>query len=347
MSLVSVFNEWDPIEEMIVGSSLHAKFPVDDPTFKIVERLDQKTLERIAFYNVELNQLIEETEEDIDNFISKMLQVGISIKRPLIIIPERKIQTTDWETSQYFCYCPRDTMITIGNTIIESPNVYRSRYFENNAYKNILVEYMKSGANWIAAPKPRLLNEGYNSDPNAKSILNELEPVFDAANILRCGKDIFYLVSDSGNELGYQWLKNLLSEQYTVHRCADLYSGIHFDTTMVLLRPGLLLINPERVDINKLPEKLQKWKILKAPAMKTVSYSSVPNVSSAWIGMNLLMLAPNLAVVDQNQTELITLLEQNFIRTIPSLLRHGRVFSGGFHCITLDIRRRGSLENYW
>jgi hypothetical protein len=30
----------------------------------------------------------------------------------------------------------------------------------------------------------------------------------------------------------------------------------------------------------------------------------------------------------------------------PMPLTHSRVFGGGFHCVTLDVRRRGSLETY-
>ena len=70
-------------------------------------------------------------------------------------------------------------------------------------------------------------------------------------------------------------------------------------------------------------------------------------MSSPWIGMNLLMLAPDLAVADAHQTDLINLLEQHKINTIPLKLRHSRLLSGGFHCITLDVKRKGTLEDYF
>jgi hypothetical protein len=28
-------------------------------------------------------------------------------------------------------------------------------------------------------------------------------------------------------------------------------------------------------------------------------------------------------------------------------LRHSRMLAGGFHCVTLDIRREGSMESYF
>lgn len=63
--------------------------------------------------------------------------------------------------------------------------------------------------------------------------------------------------------------------------------------------------------------------------------------------MNLLMLSPKLAVVDKNQYPLIKLLESKGIEVIPVLLRHARQLAGGFHCVTLDVRRTGKLENYF
>jgi N-dimethylarginine dimethylaminohydrolase len=53
-----------------------------------------------------------------------------------------------------------------------------------------------------------------------------------------------------------------------------------------------------------------------------------------------------LAVVNQAQVPLIRLLESHGIDTVRVPLRHCRTLSGGLHCVTLDVRRRGSLESY-
>jgi glycine amidinotransferase len=237
-------------------------------------------------------------------------------------------------------------LLAIGETIIETPNVFRSRYFETFSYKNMLIDYMKSGSKWIAAPKPRLLDDSYNTSDHNKSALNNVEPVFDAANVLRAGKDILYLVSDSGNELGCQWLQSVLGKDYRVHPCRDLYSSMHIDSTISLLKPGLALINPSRVREDNLPLLLKNWDLLTCPEMISYKYSDLGSFSTPWLGMNLLMLAPDLAVVDKHQEPLIRLLEKNGIATIPLALRHGRTLGGGFHCITLDVRRKGKFENY-
>jgi N-dimethylarginine dimethylaminohydrolase len=63
--------------------------------------------------------------------------------------------------------------------------------------------------------------------------------------------------------------------------------------------------------------------------------------------MNLFSINPALVVVDRDQTALIRLLEKQGLDVIPLKLRHARMLGGGFHCATLDIRRRGTLERYF
>ena len=53
-------------------------------------------------------------------------------------------------------------------------------------------------------------------DPDKPTPRND-EPAFDAANVLRLGRDLIYLVSSTGNELGGTWLKTILGEQFRVH----------------------------------------------------------------------------------------------------------------------------------
>ena len=71
------------------------------------------------------------------------------------------------------------------------------------------------------------------------------------------------------------------------------------------------------------------------------------SIGSNWIHMNLFSINPNLVVVDQHQTGLIKLLENQGLDVIPLKLRHAKMLGGGFHCVTLDIRRTGTLQRYF
>ena len=56
--------------------------------------------------------------------------------------------------------------------------------------------------------------------------LAEREILFEAANTVRMGKDLLYLVSSSGNELGAKWLQSVLGEDYRVHTTKDIYRSL-------------------------------------------------------------------------------------------------------------------------
>lgn len=340
--MIKVYNEWDPIEEIIVGCAKYASIPKEDKGYEVI----LKSAHAMSAGNFP-EWLVEETEEDIEIFVSELKKLNIIVRQPTPVPFYEKFRTLDWEAENYFCYCPRDILLAFDDMIIESPNVFRSRYFETFAYKEILIDFLKHGSKWISAPKPRLLDDIYNEEDPTKLLLNDLEPVFDAANVLRAGRDLFYLVSDSGNELGCRWLQTILGNNFKVHPCRNLYSSVHIDSTLSLLRPGLVLINPERVNKENLPAPLKKWDVIAAPPMVDYKYSNSNPISTVWLGMNLLMLRPDLAVVDAHQLPLISLLEKNGINTLPLNLRHGRQLAGGFHCITLDTKRKGELENYF
>ena len=61
----------------------------------------------------------------------------------------------------------------------------------------------------------------------------------------------------------------------------------------------------------------------------------------------LFSIDPDTVVVDSDQTQLIALLERKGLNVAPVKLRHSRMLGGGFHCVTLDVRRRGSMESYF
>ena len=338
-------NEWDPLEEVVLGDISFAQIPILGRDQLAIEYPDLRYSENPNIANFPAH-IIEETKEDLQKLAQKLRDLGITVRRPLELDHSKTIKTFDWESDGFYSYCPRDSLLVVGEKIIEAPMTMRSRFLETFAFKEILLDYFQRGAHWISAPKPRLLDESYSFD-ESKLALKNLEPIFDAANILRAGRDLFYLISDTGNELGAQWLERALGSEYRIHRCKDMYRGIHIDSTISLLRPGLVLLNPERVNENNIPEQLKKWDKIWCPEMVEIDLKGVRPLSSKWIGMNLLMLNPGLALVDSNQLPLIESLERHHIEVMPFDLRHSRILGGGFHCCILDTRRKSQLESYF
>jgi len=348
MSKVWSCNEWDPLEEVIVGNPLGARFPTADPSTQLAE-FPGRPLGEIP-QGPFPQQVIEETEEDLNAFVAVLEEAGVTVKRPDTWPHETKFSTVHWESAGYYNYCPRDIMLVIGDHIIETPNVIRSRAQESLSYRAMMVDYLKSGAKWYSAPKPMLLDSLFDVDQARPTPRND-EPAFDAANVLRLGKDLIYLVSGTGNELGGQWLQTILGDDFRVHFLKDVYYGSHIDSTFVALRPGLMLANPGRINDETLPEILKQWDVIYSPPMEsTGSYDAEylsKSIGSKWIDMNLFSINPNLVVVDRDQTALIKLLEKQGLDVVPHKLRHSKMLGGGYHCVTLDVRRKGLLESYF
>src|SRR6476469_9582427 len=349
MSGVWSCNEWDQLEEVIVGNPLNARYPTPDRSTQLAEFPDRPLAEipRGPFPQ----QIIEETDEDLNEFKQILENAGVTVRSPQTWPHETTFSTINWESQGYYNYCPRDIMLVIGDQIIETPNVIRSRAQETFSYRSLLIEYMKSGARWYSAPKPMLLDALFEGVDLEKPTPRNDEPAFDAANVLRFGQDLIYLVSATGNEMGGHWLQSILGDRYRIHVLQDVYFGSHIDSTLVALRPGLILCNPGRLNDDTLPPILKQWEVIYSPPMENTDRHDADYVSksigSDWIDMNAFSISPNLVVVDRTQPSLIKLLEKYGFDVVPLRLRHSKLLGGGPHCVTLDIRRRGTLQRYF
>ncbi len=343
-SLVSSYNEWDPLEEVIVGRAANAQIASQDISLFAVEYGDSGSISGMPTGKYPAS-VISETEDQLDALVEMFQAHGVRVRRPDVCDHSKEFGSPDWKTNGQYNYCPRDLFVVAGDTIIEAPMTLRARQYETNSYKPILRDYLDSGAKWIAAPRPLLLDEDYNTNVDRDLAIAENDPIFDAANILRIGKDILYLVSDSGNRFGARWLQTTLGDEYRVHAIHGLYNGTHVDTTITVVRPGLVVVNAERVCPHNLPKIFRKWDVIYLDDVQDIGFTGLP-YASEWIGMNFMMLNPHTAVVDGSQTTLIKELGAYGVDCIPMKLSHARTMGGGMHCVTLDVRRRGVLEDY-
>jgi N-dimethylarginine dimethylaminohydrolase len=345
-------NDWDPLKEIIVGRADNARIPT----------VDRSTMS-MSYTNYDIEKikplegpypkwLIEEANEDADELCNVLTTAGVKVHRPLPIDHSKTFSTPDWTTTGWYTWCPRDLLLPLDNLMIETPSPCRSRQFETSAYHDVMVEAITDGTEWISAPRPRLLDESYQFTDLSKPSLNNLEPIFDAPNCIRLGRDILFQISNTGNWLGFQWLKNTLEPRgYRLHAAEHVYSFAHFDSTIIPLRPGLVLLNSTRVNPNNCPKLFESWDKIyfQDVNVNPVTSSGPGSISpcSPYIGMNILSIDENTVVVGKDQTNLIKVLEQHKYNVIPTQMRHAQTLSGGYHCMTLDIVRQGSLENYF
>ncbi|HET6705517.1 amino acid--tRNA ligase-related protein [Amycolatopsis sp.] len=339
-------DEFSPLAEVVVGTAAGARIPALDRSawLNLYPDLTADELAQIGTGAFPAHVLAE-AEQDLDALADILAGLGVAVHRPAPVAHEAEFATPHWHSRGFYSYCPRDLALVVGSTIIQAPGPMRARMFELAGLRELFQDRMLAGSAWIAAPTPQLRDELYPLDEHGQPTLGETEPVFDAANVLRAGRDLYYLVSGSGNELGARWLQTTLSAtgDYRVHPIRGIYPHTHIDSTISLIRDGLALLNPARItDPAALPAPLASWKHLWCPPMTSTPVASANPLSSEWIGMNLLMVRPDLAIVDAAQRRLIALLERHGVDVVPHTLRHARVLGGGFHCVTLDLRRTPS-----
>ena len=351
--LVNSQAEWDPLEEVIVGSPEQAFAAFWDPLDKLVYSKEKiAEIERhLKLYQPYPQEYIKAARAAMERFIRILEAEGVIVRRVESFDHTKSFSTPDWQTPGGFCAAnPRDSFMVVGNRVIEAPMCSRSRFFEARAYRKLLNEYAKTGAQLISAPKPLLLDKLYNpnfalENSSTPHVLTEAEPVFDAADFVRFGRDIIGQLSHVTNRTGIAWLQRYLGDEYNIHLIQSLDSTpAHIDTTLSPLAPGKVLVNASFTDPKKLPEFLKHWDVLITP--DPVPYKTRPRLMSDWISMNILMLDEQRVIVEKRQEPLIRLLKKWGAKPISCAFEDYYPFIGGFHCATLDVRRRGELRSY-
>ena len=298
-------NEWDPLEAIVVGSATNANWPTTDPVFA---EEGSKTLwtETPVPAGPVPKWIVEEANAELDQLTEILVDYGAVVYRP---------KPMDFvELDGMYNYCPRDRLLVCGDTVVDVNMMYPCRNQETEALQQIIRQAKKV----LTMPRDQGM-------------------VLDAANVCRLGDTWLYLQSHSGNLAAYDWLCNQFPD-IDIELC-NFYSGVHIDSTIVPVREGLVLLNASRVNESNCPEAFDSWEKIYIDDVVPQGFYQYP-YASKWIAMNMLVLDPLTVIVDAAQTALITILKSKGIDAIPHTLSHSRTLGGGFHCVTLDTRRK-------
>jgi glycine amidinotransferase len=354
---VNSYNGWDPLEEVIVGRlegatipSCHRSVTFNVP--KIASRL-------LWFFSGRRYPkiLVRAAQKQLDEFIHILEAEGVKVRRPDIIDFSSGFRTPHWSSRGFCVACPRDGFLVLGDEIIETPMSWRCRFFETTAYRRLFKEYFRQGARWTSAPKPELTDALYDyeyqvPDPGAplRYVVTEYEPVFDAADLVRCGKDIFIQKSNVTNGFGIEWLRRHLGNNYHVHEVETICrTPMHIDSSFMPIAPGKLLVNPDYINVKTIPKPFKSWDIIVAPEPDPLASTlrGFCSMTSKWISVNVLMLDEKRVIVEKSQPSMIKTLKEHGFKPIPCSFSDYLPFGGSFHCATLDVRRRGTLQSYF
>lgn len=368
--VVSSHNEWDPLEEVVVGTIDGVTIPPLTHEMKVMVRRDYWDFYRAHAGEPYPEHLVRGAAKALDNLQKVLENEGVKVTRPEgVDYAGETFQTPQFSSTGFFNADVRDVLLVVGNDIIEAPMALPPRYFEHAKYHSLLQKYFERGCRWTAAPKCSMGKHMYDydypdehlaffrGDPEVpdtvgplvgRYMTNESEPCFDAADFMRFGRDIIAQRSQVTNELGIQWLERHLGDEYRIHRARFRSAGpVHIDTSWVPLSEGLVLTCPARPILSTEVLDMFKragWEVIDAP--EGVAPAEF-QLSSRWLSMNLLVIDEHRVLVDKHEEPTIQLLKSLGIKPVLVDFKDHYVFGGGLHCATLDVRRRGVLKSYF
>jgi N-dimethylarginine dimethylaminohydrolase len=377
-------DEWSKLEAVVVGTVAGFSPGIEVPAGALDVAERAVAIAREAYPQ----WYLDEVAEDLEGLCAIFRAAGVTVFRPKWSEASPHFQTPNWAASGYDIYNVRDLHIVFGDTLIASAPSSRFRLFESYALRELFYEhFFEDGFKWISAPPPKLRGQYVHEVGQARTDLQNREDtlhkqlshglsevfhyldndeiIFDAANIIRLGPDVLFLVSSTGNRKAVKWLAEVLGPQYRVHE-THTYRSSHLDSTILPLRPGTVLLNGARVNDETCPEVLRSWdrlyftdvaavpedevtfhRRIRLPAFEKLKAmaveSSLNHISSPWAGLNVLSLDPDTVLVHDRQVQMIRALEARKFTVVPVRMRHCYSMLGGLHCTTLDVVRQLSM----
>ena len=343
-NIVNSFTSWQPLEEVIVGRAYRPDY---------FEFLDDSQVRN------QLQQILAETEEDLDNLAKTIEQFGARVRRPDLVDKEQFIIGQIHSSGAPLPpLTPRDWQITLGNKLL--------RVLPMGELDNLCAEY--------ATAQPGSVVDPHGGKWNPNCILNGAS----ASCIVRVGQDVFFDNSDYLRPDQTRWIvDNVLGPEYRIH---EAVTDGHGDAVFAILKPGVILSSKHDQNLN-FERDFLGWEVCKVwdssiwaaievgkfkaestpgawyvtgqtPSEQFINF--VDTYLSKWTGfvqetvfdVNCLVLDESHVIFSAYNKDVFDFCRKHKIEPIISELRHSYFWDGGISCCTQDIRRRGGLETY-
>lgn len=345
------YTEYDPLESVIVGDT-YAPGDVDH------------LLKNNA---TQFNKILGETKQDLDSLAEFLKKGNIHVERPVLHRYDSvKMPTFDIRLPMA-PVVPRDAMLVIGNTIIQTYTSYTDRYFDSISYYHIFEKMFREGYRWISQPPPMLTNlntehDWFVSDRTYKDQLPD-RVLWHTATMYRVGDAVIVNHEGPGSETGLEWCRRELPEFQFYHNTGTRFKGFgHIDHGFIMIdddtviHAGLdwvpeCLREKKLVDVGDCLPQLNMDRFAKdyAQAQDKMDVAWLDKYLENWRGycqevcfdLNVLVIDRHNIVFGRHLPELFAKLRTLRIdcHVIPQ--RHYLFWEGGIHCSTLDIKRRG------
>ena len=330
--MYSVYQHWDPLKVCVVGRSYPPEF------YSWIEKSAVRSLfERIAI----------ETEEDYQNIIKKLESFGVEILRP--DLPKNTFVNGKFVAPPM---TPRDYTVMVGNKFYNDSN---SRH--GYGYKD---------------PLSKILN-------HIKSVGNQIitrRGITSGATCARIGKDLYF-----GTQTYTENIPNLLiqlNQEFVNTRNHVVNTGGHSDGTYCPVCPGLII---SLKDVPTYADTFPGWEVVYLPHQswsmvkdfltlkkKNAGKWWIPGFEhnqdvvdtvEQWLGhwtgyveetvfdVNMLIIDPKNVIVFNYNKQVFDALDRYGITPHVVPFRHRYFWDGGIHCITSDLHREGTMQDYF
>ena len=338
--MISSYTSWQHLEEVIVGRA----YPPD--YFDFIDDAQVRN---------QLQQILAETEEDLDNLQRTIETYGANVLRPTVQSKDSfQWRQTSGQGAPLPPLTPRDWQISLGDKLLRVIPIAE------------LNDICNAFGDQVINP--------HQGDYDPDCILNGAS----ASCIVRVGRDVFFDNSDYLRPEQTRWIvDNVLGPEYRIH---EAITDGHGDAVFAILKPGVILSSKHDMHLH-LAEDFPGWEVCKvwdssiwaAMEVGKFKYESNPGAwyvqgqtptaeftdfvdkyLNKWTGfvaetvfdVNCLVLDEENVIFSAYNKAVFDFCKKHRINPIISELRHSYFWDGGISCCTQDLRRRGGLETY-
>ena len=323
---------FDPLKHCMIGSGFKTEWFHDLPIYKNNKIMDP--LKRIA----------EETEEDYETLEKILKDVGVQTYRAELDIDKAGSLKNIFRPPT----CPRDHFAVIGESFYAVSG-------GSPGYANVLKRIDRKNLEIVHA-----------------------EGRVATCNICRVGKDLYWDHETWGGnppEMIDRMTKKWESEGFRVHLSNR---GYHSDGVFCVVKPGCIV---SLWDIQNYEKNFPGWDVLYLPDQSWAAVSPFMQVKDKvggkwwlkgeehndqliefvntwlndWVGyveetvfdVNMLSVDQNTIICNNYNKEVFAHFKKHKVEPIVFNFRHRFFWDGGVHCITQDLYREGTQEDYF
>lgn len=327
---VKGYATFDPLKQCWLGSSFKSEWFSDLDIYKNDKIMDP--IKRIA----------DETEEDYQTLEKILKDSGVNVHRSFLSIDKVKSLKNIFRPPVN----PRDHFAVVGEKLYAVSNGAQG-------YADILSQISKDNL-----------------------VIEKTHGGISTANICRVGKDLYWDIDPSMPKHTMEKYKTLWeTEGFRVHTSTR---GYHSDSAFCVVRPGCIV---SLHDVQDYKTEFPGWDVLYLPDQSWKKVSPFLKIKkkvggrwwlkgeehndqliefvntwlSDWVGfveetvfdVNMLSIDPNTIICNNANKEVFEHFKKHKVEPIVFNFRHRYFWDGGIHCITQDLYREGSMEDYF